>query len=230
MSARTPILRRIALGLARHAAVIPPSTRSSWAEAIRREVEHIEDDRAALGWAIGSVLASYAERIRGMDVLRTLWAGWALALLALWRALVMFFAPSLTIAYHMHELGIAEILGSRTPGDDYHRFIPLMDAMPSWLLVLWVASGLFYLLAGWRLLRNRRGAFALVAVALLLEFVGWAAGQLLPEIALLNRQAFTFAHPNIRRDYLVPAAQLILLAIWGAAVWCRDHQPRARPS
>jgi hypothetical protein len=29
------------------------------------------------------------------------------ALIALWRALTMFFAPGLTIAYRMHELGIA---------------------------------------------------------------------------------------------------------------------------
>ena len=52
--------RKIALVLAEHALQIMPRTRSPWAEAMRRELDYIEDDRAALRWAIGSVAASYA--------------------------------------------------------------------------------------------------------------------------------------------------------------------------
>lgn len=230
MSAGLPILRRMALAAARHAAAILPAARSSWAEAMRCEVELIEHDRAALGWAMGAVLASYAERIRSMGLLKTRWAGWALALLALWLAVTMFFATGLTVAWRMHALGIAEVLGARTPGDDYRRFIPLMDATPIWLHGLWVASGLSYLLAGWRLLRNGRGAFALFAAALVLEFAGAAAGQFLPGFAQLNRRTFTFAHSNILRDYLMPGAQLILLTMVAAALWWRDRSPRAQPS
>jgi hypothetical protein len=162
-----------------------------------------------------------------MDLLKTRCANWILALLALWRALVMFFAPGLTIAYRMHELGIAEVLGSRTPGDDYRRFIPLMDAAPAWLLGLEVASGLFYLFTAWRLLRNSRTAFVLFTAALLLEFADVAAGQLVPGLAQLGRQAFTFAEPNFRRDYLLPAARLIVLVMLGAALWLRDRRLRA---
>lgn len=230
MSAVLPILRRMALAVARHAAAILPPARSSWAEAMRCEVECIQDDRAALGWAIGSVFASYGERIRSMGLLQMRWTGWALALLALWLAVTMLFATGLTVAWRMHDLGIAGVLGARTLGDDYRRFIPLMDATPVWLHGLWVASGLFYLLAGWRLLRNGRGAFALFAAALLLQFAGAAAGQLLPELAQLNRRAFTFAHLDILRDYLMPAAQLILLAMASWALWWRERSPRAQPS
>jgi hypothetical protein len=45
--------------LARHAARTLPLARSSWAEAMGRELAYIEDDRAALHWAIGCVTTSY---------------------------------------------------------------------------------------------------------------------------------------------------------------------------
>lgn len=54
--------RRLAVRLARHAALALPAP-SPWAEAMRRELEYIEDDRAALGWAVGCVLASYKARL-----------------------------------------------------------------------------------------------------------------------------------------------------------------------
>jgi hypothetical protein len=131
-----------------------------------------------------------------MNLLQTRIASWVLALLALWRALSMFFAPGLTTAYRMHELGIAEVLGSRTPGDDYRRFIPLMDATPTWLLGLEVASGLFYALTAWRLSQNSRGVFVLFAAALSLEFAAAGIAQFVPGLAELSRQAFAFPEPN----------------------------------
>ena len=52
--------RQIAVRLAEHASHILPRARSPWAEAMRRELDYIEDDRAALHWAIGAVSTSYA--------------------------------------------------------------------------------------------------------------------------------------------------------------------------
>jgi hypothetical protein len=230
MSARLSILRRLALGFARHAALIMPPARSSWAEAMQREVQLIEDDRAALRWAVGSALASYVERVRAMDLLQTRWAGGVLAIMALWRALTMFFAPGLTIAYRMHELGVAEVLGSRTPGDDYRRFIPLMDASPNWLLGLEIASGLFYLLTAWGSLRKGRSVFVLFAAALLLEIAAASAVQFVPGLTELTRQAFTFTDPNIRRDYLLPVARIVLLVVLGTALWLRSRSRHAQGS
>ena len=228
MNARAPILRRLALCAARHAAFVMPPGRSSWAEAMLSEVELIEDDRAALGWAMGAVQTSYVERIRAMELLQTRRASCALALLALWRAFAMIFAPALTAAYRLHAVGIAEFLGARTPGDDYRRFIPLMDATPTWLFGLGAVSGLFYLLAAFQLVRNGRGAFALFAIALSLGLAQTAAMHLVPGLAQLDRQAFTFAEPNIRRDFLLPAGRLALLVMLGAALWFRDRPPRAQ--
>jgi hypothetical protein len=55
--------RRLAVRLARHASQILPGARSPWAEAMRRELDYIEDDPAAVRWALGCVLASYRARL-----------------------------------------------------------------------------------------------------------------------------------------------------------------------
>lgn len=41
-----------------------PEARSWWAEAMHQEVLGIENDYAAMRWALGCVLASYAERLK----------------------------------------------------------------------------------------------------------------------------------------------------------------------
>jgi hypothetical protein len=56
-------LRMIAVVLAEHASHVMPRMRSPWADAMRRELDYIEDDHAALRWAIGSVSASYAAQL-----------------------------------------------------------------------------------------------------------------------------------------------------------------------
>jgi pimeloyl-ACP methyl ester carboxylesterase len=62
--------RRIALKLAAHASWVLPGARSSWADAMRRELDYIEDDRAAVRWAVGCVMASYAARLAALPRLR----------------------------------------------------------------------------------------------------------------------------------------------------------------
>jgi hypothetical protein len=55
--------RRWAVKLAQHASSVLPGAQSPWAEAMRRELDYIADDGAALRWAIGCVLASYRIRL-----------------------------------------------------------------------------------------------------------------------------------------------------------------------
>ena len=55
--------RRLSVTLARHAASVLPGAGSSWVEAMRRELDYIDDDPAALRWALGCVLASYRVRL-----------------------------------------------------------------------------------------------------------------------------------------------------------------------
>ena len=63
MSAESGRWRRIALRVVGHASRVMPGARSGWADAMRRELDYIEDDRAALRWAIGCVAASYSARL-----------------------------------------------------------------------------------------------------------------------------------------------------------------------
>src|SRR5438309_1641896 len=58
--------RRIAQKVAGHASWVLPGARSGWADAMRRELDYIEDDRAALRWAIGCVMASYTARLAAL--------------------------------------------------------------------------------------------------------------------------------------------------------------------
>jgi hypothetical protein len=62
MNAAPNRLRRLAAALARHATWMLPSAPSSWAQAMRHELHYITDDKAALRWAFGCMLASYKAR------------------------------------------------------------------------------------------------------------------------------------------------------------------------
>src|ERR1700761_3500423 len=55
--------RKIAVMFAEHASRVMPRARSPWADAMRRELDYIEDDRAALHWTIGAVTASYVAQL-----------------------------------------------------------------------------------------------------------------------------------------------------------------------
>jgi pimeloyl-ACP methyl ester carboxylesterase len=54
--------RRLAARLVQHASWIWPGA-DPWAEAMRHELDYIEDDAAALRWAIGGLLAGYRARL-----------------------------------------------------------------------------------------------------------------------------------------------------------------------
>jgi hypothetical protein len=55
--------RRLALLLAQHAASVLPGASSPWAEAMRRELDYVGDDPAAVRWALGCIVASYRVRL-----------------------------------------------------------------------------------------------------------------------------------------------------------------------
>lgn len=66
MTATSGRWRRIAEKVIGHASWMLPGAQSSWADAMRRELDYIEDDRAALRWAIGCVMASCAARLSAL--------------------------------------------------------------------------------------------------------------------------------------------------------------------
>ncbi len=89
MSGRSGRWWRLAVKLVRHAASMLPGAQSPWGDAMRRELDYIADDPAALRWALGCILASYKARLSHRPRLsgRTAWryagASGVLMLLAL---------------------------------------------------------------------------------------------------------------------------------------------------
>jgi hypothetical protein len=63
MNAVSSYWRRLAVKVAQHATCVMPGARSPWADAMRRELDYIENDPAALRWALGCMVASYRARL-----------------------------------------------------------------------------------------------------------------------------------------------------------------------
>lgn len=217
MTRHPPLMRRLAFALLDHAGLVLPSSHSSWADAMKHEIHHINGDFEALTWAAGCVVASYVERSRLVNLIQTRGVRLLLALLILGQAAGLLFATALTIAYRLHYLGVARSLGAFTPGDDYRRFIPLMDATPWWLHGLLIAGSMLYLLAGRELLRNRRTAFLLFAAA----WIAGAAGELIRHAMPEYRAAFSFPTPRFKRDILIPTTQALVPVLVAAVLWAR---------
>ncbi|MFH1574782.1 MAG: hypothetical protein ABIG68_12420 [Acidobacteriota bacterium] len=132
------------------------------------------------------------------------------ALLAL-KALDDFFATTLTIAHRIGALGVAERLGRVTPGDDYRRLVPLMEAVPMWLHGLWVIAGILYLLAIASVVRRTGGAHILVLVAVGIELVALVVGR--PIVAATG----VVVNPNL--GGLADVVRFILPLLLALVLW-----------
>ena len=112
-----------------------------------------------------------------MKIMDSLVVRLALAALLAFKAFNDFFATALTIAYKMNAFGAAESLGRLTAGDDYNRFVPLMEATPVWLHGLWVLAGILYLIAIVLVVGGFGRAHIPVLAALALEIVANLAAR-----------------------------------------------------
>lgn len=130
------------------------------------------------------------------------------ALIAL-KALDDFFATALTSAYRMGALGMAERLGRATPGDDYRRLVPPMDAVPVWLHGLWVLAGILYLVAIARVVRRTGGAHILVLAAVSIELIAMLVGR--PIVAATG--VVVNPNPSVIGSVVVPFILPLLLAL-----------------
>jgi hypothetical protein len=122
--------RQLAVALVDHAATVMPGALMPWARAIQNELAYVDDDREALKWAASSVHVAYAARLRHLYLLDLLPVRVAGAVVAASCAFDMTFATAMTTAYHLHAIAMTEVLARMTPGDDYRRLIPLMEAIP----------------------------------------------------------------------------------------------------
>lgn len=204
--------RRIAQSLMRHAARIMP--RGDWGAAMRNELEAIADDRVALHWAFGCMVAGYSERLNVL--LQTWYVRAALACLIALLACREFFAPLLIFTYRTQNLRLAHVLGLGTAGHDYRRLLPVMDATPAWLPLLWVASGLLFLVALWRMLRRMDGSVALFFLAFGLDLAGAVIAK------SIEASTGVIVTPNL----IVRAAGEILTLSAGFVLWRMTRERR----
>jgi hypothetical protein len=213
------MLRSLASLLGRHARRALPPSRAKWADAIQRETEHLEDDWQALRWASGSVVAAYRERLGAMD-LTALGAGRVIVMIIFaGLALRDFFATLLTVAYRTGALGVAERLGRTTAGDDFRRFIPLMESVPVWLHTMWVSAGVLYLLgiAGIALRMHRVHLFVVVAVSV----------DLLAEVLSRPFNAAAGVVVNPDQSMMAQATPFVLPLVLAVILWQADRRTRA---
>jgi len=163
--------RLLAQKLLRHAVALLPPDQSSWAGAMRIEIQYIEDDREALSWAPGSFRACLTERLR---IWRPHISAHSLGIL--WIVVFMVssaYNMSIAVAARLGYQRTASALGWWMKDFQYDRFAQFADSIPIGLFAL---MGLVVLLftASLKLnLRNRPAAFATFCCALGLSLVAW---------------------------------------------------------
>jgi hypothetical protein len=210
-SSATSWKRRLAQALARHAVRVMPSALAQWARAIGNELAYLTDDRAALRWALGGVGAAYRIRLSHLWLLDIGAIRVAGVLLMLFRAFDVMLPSMMTTAYRLHGDVLTDRLGRMTPGDDYHRLIPLMNAIPAYLHAMLVTAGTCYIVAALCLLARRRTASVLVLAAVVIEF----SSQVFSEPILAATGVVVTTNRSVLVAILLPIAFPLLLA--GAA-------------
>ena len=223
------IKRRAAKKLASHLRRILPEHRAAWGLGLENELHHIEHDGQALRWVLGALFAACLER--GTALSSATISRIFLCVPILFQAMGAAFAPSLLLAWRGNHLQAAALLGSQTPGDDFHRFIPLLAVLPAWYATLGLFVSLLFLVAAVQLLRRSTSALPLFLAALALELLGEAAVRLLPGYLETSHQVFSFPNQNFRRDVLITAATHLLPLLVAAAMWLAQRsQPPATPA
>ena len=144
-----------------------------------------------------------------MKIMDNLVVRLVLAALIAFKALDAFFATALTIAYRMNLVGTAERLGRLTPGDDYARLIPLMDAVPLWLHGMWVLAGVLYLIAMARVMLGKGWAHIPVLAALGIEVVA----NLVRRPIIKATGVVVNPNPSVIASVVIPFVLPLLLAL-----------------
>jgi hypothetical protein len=165
--------RRLADKLLSLSARLLPAEQASWAAVMRSEVQHIEEDGEALSWALGSVRAGMAERLRVLQLQRLLSAHSAGILWIVIFTVSSTFDLGIALAARLGDERMASALGYWLKGFRYDRFHALAAAMPVGLYVLMGLVGLLFAVSLYLNLTNRAAAFNTFCCALALRFAAW---------------------------------------------------------
>jgi hypothetical protein len=211
--------RRLAEGLARAAARMAPADRSEWGTAMLAELDHVSGDGRALRWASGCLLAAALWRLDATELGRGPAARILLALAIGVQVLRALFAPVMVLSWRLGALDVTAALGRQTPGDDYRRFIPLMQAVPDEVMFAELSAAVLFVLAALTIRRGGKLALWLFLGAVLADMASAALGHLSPEMNAARAHAWTFANHSLRRDVLVPLAGILYPAGLALGLW-----------
>jgi hypothetical protein len=201
-----------------------PASRASWAAVMHAEVQLIENDREALKWAVGSVHAGLAERLRVWQLRRLLSARSAGILWIVIFIVSSAFNVSIALAARLGWERMASTLGWWLRGFQYDRFVPLARAMPIGLFALMGAVVAAFCISLYLSLRKSRRAFAAFCAALGLSLAAWLCQLGIPAYA----QAISAPH-RWRSGMCFVLTIGVLSALWrgsGARSSSVHRQPR----
>ena len=163
--------------------------------------------------------AGYAERIRLLALPDIRLARWGIACWLALQAVQSLFNGSFVLAYKLRLLGITQFLGLRTEGDDYRRFVPILDLTPAWEGALELALCAVYFTVCVQVLRRQRIAFGALATAVLLATGLWAYNESSPVFV----QDFSSA-ARLRDLLMIAVTALLALLLWRGR---ESHRPVA---
>ncbi len=220
------LARRMSRMLVSHARIVLPESRAFWANGMMNELAHIDDDGAALSWAMGGVMTAYLERaseVFGSGPVRGL-----MVLPLLFEVMQSVFAQTMTLAWRMGATGVLGVMGAQTPGDDYHRFIPLLQLVPDWYVAAGFAAGALVLASAVQLVRRRRSAVVLFVVGIVVGILAESLVQRVPGYSDAARQVFVFKDVRTMRDMVIPMTEMLIPGFIGVSLWLATRGTRPR--
>ncbi len=218
--------REVARALVSHARMVMPESRAFWAEGMMNELAHIDDDGAALRWAWGGVMTAYLEGVSavfGSAPVRGL-----LILPLLFEVMQSVFAQTMTLAWRMGATGVLGVMGAQTPGDDYHRFIPLLQLVPNWYVAAGFVGGGLVLASAVQLVRRRPSTVMLFVAGIVVGIVAEALVHRVPGYTDAARQVFQFKDVQTMRDTVIPITAELMPVFIACSLWLATRGTRAR--
>jgi len=219
------LARRLASLLLRHAGWVLQPARAGWADSMSLETQHIADDREALFWAAGCILAAYHARARTelffLPTLMRLFLAGGCLLLGYSR---LFWVWSWARCYG------AQLMGEK-PGIICQ--LQLTAIAPEHYLS-WSAIGCLYVLAAFRMLLNRSHTFWIFVAATVLDLAATAYVQTIqgPNTRLLDIGIF----PGMSRmeaygPWYGPYIHILVVPFYFAVIiWLMDRYRTLRRS
>ena len=179
---------------------------------MRAELHHIDDDDAALRWALGCLRTGFAERCRSSELLDLRLVRWAIVAWILYQLEGNLCSSFLVLSYKLGFLELTQFLSQCGDPQDYHPLVPLLDATRAWEPTVCLSGAVLYLLGIVAVLRRNHAACRFFVPALLADIGLW--------LYELTKPLFVQASSpgELTHDALVYMVTALLVAgLWQAA-------------